>query len=156
MAESEPWITLGRTFEDSLAILQNPSREVSVALGADQAIVGFIIVAMQGPFPGYIQTVCVHPEHRGHGLGSRLVRFAEERIFRESPNVFLCVSSFNPEARRLYERLGYGTVGVLTDYIVDGFDEILMRKTRGSWARFRDHSGSSSTTHPSSRAARRG
>jgi hypothetical protein len=65
------------------------------------------------------------------GLGTRLIGFAEERIFREWPNVFLCVSSFNPDARRLYERLGYQAIGTLTDYIVAGCDEILMRKTRG-------------------------
>ena len=32
--------------------------------------------------------------------------WAEARILRESPNVFICVSSFNPDARRLYERQG--------------------------------------------------
>ena len=98
---------------------------------------GFIIVNMQGPFPGYIQTVCVAAEERGRGLGARLVAFAEERIFRESPNVFLCVSSFNPGARRLYERLGYAVVGELTDYIVRGHSEILMRKSIGPLDEFR-------------------
>jgi ribosomal protein S18 acetylase RimI-like enzyme len=42
-----------------------------------------------------------------------------------------CVSSFNHGARRLYERLGYHVVGELTDYIVEGYSEILLRKTRG-------------------------
>ena len=41
-----------------------------------------------------------------------MVRFAEERIFREFPNVFLCVSSINPRARQLYERNGFRTWGV--------------------------------------------
>jgi ribosomal protein S18 acetylase RimI-like enzyme len=42
--------------------------------------------------------------------------------------MFLCVSSFNDGARRLYERLGYIRVGQLPDYIVDGASEILMHK----------------------------
>jgi [ribosomal protein S18]-alanine N-acetyltransferase len=33
MAESEPWLTLGRTYEASLAVIQDPSREVYWSLG---------------------------------------------------------------------------------------------------------------------------
>jgi ribosomal protein S18 acetylase RimI-like enzyme len=135
MAASEPWVTLRRSYEASLRIVTDPTREVSVAVrGAD--VVGFVIVCMTGAFVGYIQTVCVTPAERGRGLGTRLVRHAEERIFRESPNAFLCVSSFNPDARRFYERLGYETIGALADYLVQGHAEILMRKTRGPWSEF--------------------
>ena len=135
MASSDPWVTLGRSYETCLRNLQDPTREVYVAC-ADARLLGFAIVNMQGPFAGYIQTVCVHPEHRGQGLGSRLVRWAEERILRDSPNVFMCVSSFNRDAYRLYERLGYTVVGELKDFIVHGHSEILLRKTTGPWATF--------------------
>ena len=130
MAASEPWITLGRGYDASLALLESSDRECHVAL-ADGAVVGFLILNMHGAFVGYVQTVCVAAEARGRGIGTELVRFAEQRIFRESPNVFLCVSSFNPGARRLYERLGYVLVGELTDYIVRGYAELLYRKTIG-------------------------
>jgi len=80
---------------------------------------------------GYLQTICIAPAFRGQGLGSRLVAFAEARIFRDQPNVFLCVSGFNHAARRLYERLGYTCVGELKDYVVAGQSEWLYRKTRG-------------------------
>jgi ribosomal-protein-alanine N-acetyltransferase len=130
MATSEPWVTLGRSVDASIRIVTDPTREVYVARRGDD-IDGFIILCMTGAFVGYIQTVCVHPDCRGQGLGSRLVEFAEQRILRESPNVFMCVSSFNHDARRLYERLGYQVIGELTDYIVRGHSEILLRKTRG-------------------------
>ena len=130
MAASEPWITLGRGYEASLALLVNPEREVYVAVVAD-VVAGFVILNLHGAFVGYIQTVCVAAERRGGGIGARLVSHAEARIFRESPNVFLCVSSFNPDARRLYERLGYTLVGTLTDYLVAGHSEMLFRKTIG-------------------------
>jgi ribosomal protein S18 acetylase RimI-like enzyme len=133
MAASEPWITLGRGYEASLALLESPDREVYVAL-ADDAVAGFVILNLHGAFVGYLQTVCVAVEARGRGIGTRLVRFAEERIFRETPNVFLCVSSFNPGAQRLYERLGYQLVGELTDYLVAGHSELLYRKTVGPLA----------------------
>jgi [ribosomal protein S18]-alanine N-acetyltransferase len=130
MAGSEPWLTLGRTFEASLGVLQDPTREVYLAHDS-AGLAGFLILCMTGAFVGYIQTVLVHPERRGEGIGSRLLEFAEERILRQSPNVFMCVSSFNHGARRLYERLGYKVVGELTDYIVEGHSEILLRKTVG-------------------------
>jgi [ribosomal protein S18]-alanine N-acetyltransferase len=130
MADSEPWLTLGRTFEASLRVLQDPTREVYLARDS-AGPAGLLILCMTGAFVGYIQTVLVYPERRGEGIGSRLLEFAEERILRQSPNVFMCVSSFNHGARRLYERLGYKVVGELTDYIVEGHSEILLRKTVG-------------------------
>jgi len=130
MAKSEPWITLRRTYAGSLKRLQDPSREVYVAL-LEGVLAGFIILNLRGPLSGYIQTIGVQPEWRNRGIGRKLIAFAEERIFRESPNVFLCVSSFNTGAKRLYKRLGYKRVGELKDYVVKGHSEILMRKTRG-------------------------
>lgn len=130
MLSSEPWITLKRTYEEGLHVVQDPPREPYIAyLGGSRA--GFIILNMVGQFPGYIQTICIAPEHRSSGIGRRLIEFAEERIFRESPNVFLLVSSFNTRARSLYERLGYQAVGEFEDYVVHGHSEILMRKTIG-------------------------
>jgi [ribosomal protein S18]-alanine N-acetyltransferase len=130
MAASEPWITLGRNYEASLTIVKDPTREVYVARDAT-GLAGFLILCLTGAFVGYIQTICIAPARRGQGLGSRLIEFAEQRIQRVSPNVFMCVSSFNLEALRLYERLGYKVIGELTDYIVRGHSEFLLRKTLG-------------------------
>jgi ribosomal-protein-alanine N-acetyltransferase len=130
MAASEPWITLKRGFEPSLRLLRDGSKERYVALAGNE-IAGFLILNMTGAFAGYVQTVCAAPAFRGRGVGTALMAFAERRVFRESPNVFLCVSSFNPGARRLYERLGYARVGELTDYLVAGHSELLYRKSIG-------------------------
>src|SRR5947208_1488985 len=80
MATSDPWIFFGRTFEQCLARDTNPEGEVWVAREAGMAR-GFIILLLHGAFVGYIQVVCVAAEARGSGIGSRLVAFAEERIF---------------------------------------------------------------------------
>ena len=138
MASSEPWLTLGRTYEACLAIIQDPTREVYL-LKTETDLTGFLILCMTGAFVGYIQTICIDPAWRGQGLGTRLVKFAERRIFAESPNAFLCVSSFNPDAQRLYERLGYRVIGELADYLVQGHSEILLRKTSGPLSAFRPH-----------------
>jgi ribosomal protein S18 acetylase RimI-like enzyme len=131
MSSSEPWVTLGRGEEASLRIIEDPSREVYVAVSGDR-IAGFLILCLTGAFVGYIQTVAVAAEFRGQGLGSRLIAFAEERIFSQWPNVFMCVSDFNSDAKRLYLRLGYEIIGELRDYIVAGHSEILLRKSRGA------------------------
>jgi ribosomal-protein-alanine N-acetyltransferase len=130
MTHSEPWITLHRSYDDSLQILCDSSREIYVAVRNDE-LIGFIILNMKGAFVGYIQTVCIAPEWRSKGIGSLLLKFAEDRILSETPNVFMCVSAFNKDAQKLYQRLGYEKIGELKNYIVAGHSEILLRKTSG-------------------------
>jgi ribosomal-protein-alanine N-acetyltransferase len=130
MAESEPWITLGRGYDESLTILTDPSREVYLALDGEE-VAGFVVLEMKGAFTGYVKSIFVSPPYRRGGVGAWLMSFAEERVFRERPNVFLCVSDFNVRARRFYEWLGYEQVGELRDYLVAGHSEIMLRKTIG-------------------------
>ena len=130
MATSDPWLTLGYGLEDLLRTVRLPGRERYVA-HVDGRFAGFLLLNLHGTFAGYIQTIGLAPQFRGTGLGAQLVAFAEQRIFREHPNVFLCVSSFNQAARRFYERLGYRQVGELADFLVVGHSELLLRKTIG-------------------------
>ena len=130
MSSSEPWLTLGRDFDASLAIFRDPSREVHVA-ARGREIVGFVVLTMTGAFVGYIQSVGVAAAERSGGVGGRLLDFAEQRILAVTSNVFLCVSSFNPRARALYLRRGYDVVGELRDYLIPGHSEWLLRKTTG-------------------------
>jgi len=130
MVASDPWTTLGITFKQALERLTDASREIHVAtVGND--IAGVMILFLDGVLKGYIQTIAVHPDWRSRGVGRRMMDFAEERIFKLSPNVFLCVSSFNTKAQKFYEQLGYQRVGELPDFVTKGHSEILMRKTRG-------------------------
>jgi ribosomal protein S18 acetylase RimI-like enzyme len=135
MVSSEPWITLRRSFDTAVRTLRDPGKELHLVL-EDDRVAAFILLDLRGPLAGYIQTICVRPDRRGTGLGAALIGWAEERIGRESPNVFLCVSSFNCAARRLYERLGYEVVGRLPGFIVREHDELLLRKTTGPWSEF--------------------
>ena len=128
MAASDPWRKLGRNYLDCLNSMTAPFREVYAARSGHE-ITGLAIVTMYGTFRGYIQSLFVAEGFRDQGLGALIMKHAEAKIFLRSPNVFLCVSSFNKKAIRFYKRLGYRQCGRLTDFFVRGHDEILMRKT---------------------------
>jgi ribosomal protein S18 acetylase RimI-like enzyme len=142
MAASEPWLTLRFDYGAALRILSSPGKEIYLAFSGGDEILGFILLNLKGVFVGYIQSICVAPQWRGHGVGRKLVEFAEERVFGHHPNMFVCVSSFNHDARRFYHRLGYAVVGELKSYLVEGHSEILLRKSIGSLADFRSKSAS--------------
>jgi ribosomal protein S18 acetylase RimI-like enzyme len=135
MMKTDPWKTFGRSYQQCLDAVSNPQKE---AYGAflEGAFLGLLVIDLSGPLKGYLQAVCVDKEARGSGLGSKLIRFAEERVFSVSPNCFLCYSDFNSSVRPIYEHLGYVEVGVLREYMIPGHDEILMRKTIGPVMQF--------------------
>jgi ribosomal-protein-alanine N-acetyltransferase len=129
MATSEPWIRLRRGYEQCLAVVQpQPDTEVFVAReGA--APVGFVVLRPRGVAGSpYLASIAVDPGARGRGVGSALLAFVAQRFRPAHRHLFLCVSSFNEGARRLYERQGFRMVGELPDYVVDGASEILMHK----------------------------
>jgi ribosomal-protein-alanine N-acetyltransferase len=138
MASTDPWITLRRSFEESLKTMTDPAKELYGAFTRGD-LVGFIVLDMQGSFVGYVKSLAVRPEWRNQGVGTQLMKFAEDRIFAETPNVFICVSSFNADARRLYEGLGYEVIGDLKEWVIRGHDEILLRKTLGPMSEFQKH-----------------
>lgn len=135
MLESEPWITLRFDAGRCDKAMRGDHKEVYIAL-ADGEFAGFAVVQLYGVLRGYIQTLAVVPGMRGKGLGTALIRYCENRILRDHPNVFICFSSFNPDAGRLYQRLGYQKIGELKDYLVKGYDEIILRKSTVPYAEF--------------------
>ncbi|MBH5335503.1 GNAT family N-acetyltransferase [Streptomyces pactum] len=61
---------------------------------------------------GTLWQLVVHPELRSRGIGTLLIRAAEERITaRGLRRAELAVEEDNPRARELYERLGYVVCG---------------------------------------------
>ena len=130
MAQTDPWITLGMNYEMCLKAFDGPSKEIYLIVHSEE-IAGFVILQTGGTFKGYIQTLCIGEEYRGKGLGKKLLQFCEERILKISPNIFICVSSFNKGAIKLYEEFGFKLVGELNDFVKEGFTELLLRKTFG-------------------------
>lgn len=130
MASSDPWLTLQLSAGECRTAFNGPGKEVFVATLNGNAA-GFVILQMHGTFKGYVQTLFVSSEYRSCGIGSKLLAFCEKHIADVSPNVFICVSAFNTAALKLYRNHGFTVVGTLTNFIKDGFDELLLRKSTG-------------------------
>lgn len=65
---------------------------------------------------GYMWQLATMPELRRLGIGTHLVQAMEERIRRRGlSTAMLGVEDDNPGAKKLYERLGYKTIGPLED-----------------------------------------
>jgi ribosomal-protein-alanine N-acetyltransferase len=130
MSKTDPWITLGINYDQCLKAFEGDYKEFYV-IDHDKEIAGFVIIQICGTFSGYIQTICISEIHRNKGLGRKLLQFCEERILKFSPNVFICVSSFNKCAAKLYYDFGFKLVGELDNFVKEGFTELLLRKTVG-------------------------
>ena len=61
----------------------------------------------------YIDSLAVKPEHQGKGIATALLRAVIERVGGLQP-VALLVDQGNPLAEKLYERIGFKTVGDTT------------------------------------------
>lgn len=60
----------------------------------------------------YIDTIAVHPDHQGKGLGTMLLRFVIDHfVYQKGKTLGLLVDIQNPKAKNLYLQLGFEKVG---------------------------------------------
>jgi len=77
-----------------------------------------------------LHIIAVKQEIRGKGIGKALLTYFEMEDFEGSTKVFLVVADFNPDAKKLYQHLGYRQVGKIPGLYKDGVTEYLMMKVR--------------------------
>src|SRR3954463_11953225 len=63
MSSTEPWLTLGRGFDESFRVVCSRDQEAYVA-SHDGRVVGFVLIAMAGALVGYIRSVAVRSDWR--------------------------------------------------------------------------------------------
>lgn len=60
----------------------------------------------------YIDTIAVHPDHQGKGLGSKLLKLVIDYfVYQEGQILGLLVDRKNPKAKSLYLQMGFKQVG---------------------------------------------
>lgn len=83
------------------------------------------LIAMAGErmrLPGFTEVsgVCTHPDHRGHGYASALMRAATQRILERGEQGFLHAYAANTAAIDLYETLGFRVRSRMTYTVLYG------------------------------------
>jgi ribosomal protein S18 acetylase RimI-like enzyme len=125
-ASSEPW----KTLNERVDFLTYVKLKQAYVCTVGNAISGFILFTPEPVFArgGYLRAIGVDPAMRRQGFGRKLLAFAESRMARRCPNIYLCVSSFNRRAQAFYKGLGYTRVGKLPGLIVPDASEYIFWK----------------------------
>jgi len=132
LGDLDPWRPLGYTRSDWERFFEMPlqGREAFV-IEIDGRVTGVGVLRQRFLFGDYLELLAVAVSAQGRGHGGALLGYLEEVVFRRSKNLFVCVSDFNHQGRRFYERHGYKEIGPILHLLVPGSSEILMRKTSG-------------------------
>jgi ribosomal protein S18 acetylase RimI-like enzyme len=106
--------------------------EIYVAIDSKQNCKGFMWFIPNGIFHSfpYLHIIAVKQECRGQGVGKKLLSFFENVCFKNYAKLFLVVADFNPDAKRLYESIGYTEVGIIPNLYREGITEHLMMKLK--------------------------
>jgi ribosomal-protein-alanine N-acetyltransferase len=116
----EPWSE--RVLRDEL---EAPGRAYVVAEDPVGRVVGYagLMVAVG---EAHVMTIAVDPEHRGRGIGTRLMlAVARAGLDAGAEHLTLEVRATNERALRLYERFGFRPAGMRPNYYRDG-DAVVM------------------------------
>lgn len=129
LANIDPWARVGYDPERMMAFLAAVETGATrYQIMADGLPAGVLVMRnpwLHGP---YLHLFGLLPQYQRRGIGDVALRWIEAEARGRYRNLWLCVSSFNEGARRLYERHGYTLAGRLDGLVYDGLDELLMRK----------------------------
>lgn len=132
LARMDPWLALGysNAVLERYLLRHDPGLHRYLVC-ADNSVIGVLAVRypwLRGP---YIEVIALDSQHQGRGLGRALIDWVEHQAIAEAANLWVVVSAFNAPALRFYRRNGFQEIGLLTDLIVTGQDERLLRKPLG-------------------------
>lgn len=130
----DPW--KGSEYKDDYysSIFQSGEYEILFAKDEAQKIVGCVVWKLLGehfPYGAYVRILAVSKDSRKKGLGSLLLKKAEERIFKSLKNIYITVNTSNTPAVGFYQKNGYSIIGKLDNYVLKGDEHDLLRKSIG-------------------------
>lgn len=126
---SEPW-----TIDAFERLLSEPA--FLVAEGPS-GVVGYVVADVTpnlGRDIGHVKDLAVTPDHRGRGIGRRLLRAAVARLAAQGAVVVkLEVRESNEPARGLYRSEGFSALRRVPRYYSDGEDALVMLLDLVEW-----------------------
>ena len=125
----DPWRTLQYRADTLAAYLGRPDagfQRFTVTVAGLAA--GFMALRYPWLKGVYLELLALFPPHQGQGLGQELLLWVERQSRPHTKNLWTAVSSFNQPGRRFYEKHGFREVARLENLIIQGQDEILLRK----------------------------
>jgi len=128
-AQIDPWKRLGQSAETIEGVLKGRepgARSYLIRVGQSPA--GAIIVHAPWLLGAYLRFFGILPDHQGAGIGAAALGWLEREVEGAYDNLWVCTSAFNARAEDFYQAHGFNRMAVLEDLIVEGEDEILMRK----------------------------
>jgi ribosomal protein S18 acetylase RimI-like enzyme len=132
MSVTDPWKRLNRSKGQCEQSLKHPQLRLDGAIGEAGLVIGFLASMQYGiGLEPLISYMCIDSEFRNKGVGTGLIEYFESTLYPAARNLYLFVSDINPNAQRLYLRLGYVPVGALPNYNLEMQTEFMFRKTRG-------------------------
>jgi [ribosomal protein S18]-alanine N-acetyltransferase len=94
-----------------------------------QEIVGFVVANCSRKRIGHVVTIDVLPKAQGLGLGTALLRAAEDRFAAGGCKTVRLEAAVNNEsALKFYKRHGYSVVRTIPEYYPDGVDAFVLKK----------------------------
>ncbi len=109
-----PWTET--IFGDCLRVGYNCWLALQTTPPEPEAIVGYGVMSVALD-EAHILNLCVHPQQRNQGIGTRLMQFFLHLAHEHhAQRMFLEVRVSNPGAQHIYRKLGFTQVGVRKNY----------------------------------------
>lgn len=130
LTQMDPWKRLGFGAQALTGYLNRPDPSLSrFAILHDGDLVGALATRspwLRGP---YLELLAILPHAQGLGLGKQALTWAFAKAQSKGAlNFWACVSAFNLSARGFYAHMGFIEAAELTDLVISGENEILLRK----------------------------
>lgn len=125
------WQVYGIDLNRAVKILSSMPDQIYVA-EKNGIVQGFVTLRLQGVgnIGAYVRMLAVHPNCRRQSIGCSLINYIQQEAEKRGDrNLFLICSTDNSSASNFYKSIGFEQVGILSDLVITGHDEILYRKT---------------------------
>ena len=129
-----PWTVFGLTIEGAMKFQYDRlGKDLVFVAELEKEVVGFIAIKKDILFANYIRRIVLREDVRSKGIGSKLIKFIEEKTVKDNlPNVFLLCSTTNEKAIKFYQKNGYKKIGKVENFVDKGLHEYIFWKSFGT------------------------